>query len=512
MLLTGMVDNPQARINELPITSASERHEVTRLFNQTECAYPNHKLIHELFEERVQRTPHAPAVLCGARVITYLDLNRRANQWACYLREQGLGPGHSAAVCIERSAELVACLIGILKAGASYVPLDPLHPTERLTYVIEDATPRLLLIDGRDRKRFVCKGPKLVLLDECVNDVSSINTENLDASTIGSTSRDLAYVIYTSGSTGAPKGVMVEHSGVVNFLISMQQQLHVVPADRFLALTTVSFDIAALEIFLPLVSGARIAMAVGVSADALPLIELIEKSGVTVLQATPATWKMLLDAGWQGGAGLRAVCGGEALTSALSESLLSRVGGLWNMYGPTETTIWSTCQRIDQTNETDRRRTHVQPIGRPIPNTQVYILDSLQRPVPVGFVGEVYIGGAGVARGYLKKPKLTAERFLMNPFDSQSERRIYRSGDTGRWRGDGTIEYVGRNDYQVKIRGYRIELGEIEAQLLRHPQIKEAVVLAREDEPGERRLVGYVVGDRNVASQVATEGVPDGLR
>jgi amino acid adenylation domain-containing protein len=509
VLLRGMTDGVQSRIGDLPMMPESERYQVIELFNATQVAYPQEKLIHELFEEQVERTPEAVAVVYEGQSLTYAELNGRANQLARYLRENGVGPDQLVGICVERSLETVVGLLGILKAGGAYVPLDPNYPTERLTYVLNDAAPRVLLTQERLRERLPNTAAAVIALDNEWNEIAKKSTSSLDLRESGLGSHHLAYVIYTSGSTGKPKGVMVQHAGVVNFLISMQQNPGVGATDRVLAVTTVSFDIAGLEIYLPLISGAQLVVASREAAsDARLLMSMIEEYDVTVLQATPATWQLLLSAGWDGRSNLKALCGGEALSTALSGKLINRVGSLWNLYGPTETTIWSCGRQIVVPDE----RGSVESIGRPIANTEMYILDPYRHPVPVGVAGEIYIGGAGVARGYLNRPELTAERFLSDPFSAESQARMYRTGDLGRWRSDGSIEYLGRNDHQVKIRGFRIELGEIEAQLLQHAQVKEAVVIAREDEPGDKRLMAYVVGDRSAAPEAASDGVPEKLR
>ncbi len=496
-------------IGELRFLPDAERHQVIELFNQTKVAYPREKLIQNLFEEQVQRTPDAVAAIYGGHSLTYAELNARANQLARYLGRRGVGPDQLAGICVERSVDMVVGLLGILKAGGAYVPLDPRYPSERLQYMLSDAAPRVLLTQGPLRERLPRTTAELIVLDEQWNEIAQELRDDPDALAAGLKSHHLAYVIYTSGSTGQPKGVMVEHRGVVNFLTSMGRDPGIGTADRVLAVTTVSFDIAALEIYLPLVNGAKLVLASREAAsDAQLLMSMIEDCDITVLQATPATWKLLLGAQWRGRSTLKALCGGEAMTADLAEKLLSRVGALWNLYGPTETTIWSCLQPISPTRE---KRGAVESIGRPISNTRIYVLDALQRAVPVGVEGEIYIGGAGVARGYLNRPELTAQRFVADPFvsdlpagDSIASRsvtpaRLYKTGDLGKWCADGTVEYIGRNDQQVKIRGFRIELGEIEAQLMRHESIIEAAVIARETESwsggesGEKILVAYVV-------------------
>ena len=468
-----------------------EQHSPYRVSDATAAEYSQNKSVHELFEQLVERVPDTVALTYEGQSLTYSDLNAKANQLAHYLIEKGVGSDHLVGICVERSLEMVIGLLGILKAGGAYVPLDPSYPAERLQYMLEDATPKVLLTQAHLIERLPATKAEAIALNERWSEIAQRSSENPSPQAPGLASHHLAYVIYTSGSTGKPKGVMVKHQGVVNFLISMGGEPGIDPTDRLLAVTTVSFDIAALEIYLPLITGARLFLASREAAsDAELLMRMIEEFQVTILQATPATWKLLLSAGWKGQPTLKALCGGEALATDLSRKLQARVGTLWNLYGPTETTIWSCCQRIEAI---PGERGSVESIGHPIVNNHIYVLDSRGQPVPIGVVGELYIGGLGVARGYLNRADLTAERFLPDSFSSELNSRLYKTGDLGRRRADGNIEYLGRNDHQVKIRGFRIELGEIEAHLLQHPQVNEAVVLAREDAPGDKRLVAYVI-------------------
>ena len=491
-LVEALEEAPRTPALSLSILPESERRRMLEIFNATQMFYPQEKLIHELFEEQVRRTPAAVAVICGRTLLTYAQLNAKANQLAWFLRDRGIGPDQRVGLCVERGLEMVVGLLGVLKAGGAYVPLDPSYPPERLQYTLQDAAPQVLLTQESLRAQWAESVSNVIALDSDWNEISRQSSSDPPAEPLQLHSHHLAYVIYTSGSTGRPKGVMVEHSGVVNFLTSMQRHPGVGPADCLLSVTTVSFDIAALEIYLPLITGAKLALASReATADAHALIALIETLDVTVMQATPATWRLLLGAGWQGRSSLKVLCGGEALTTPLSSALVSCVGELWNLYGPTESTIWSCCRQITASPGSHES---VESIGSGIANTVVYILDTRRQPVPVGVAGEIYIGGVGVARGYLNRSELTSERFIKDPFSVDPNARLYKTGDLGRWRADGNIEYLGRNDTQVKIRGFRIELGEIEARLLQHPQVKEAVVVAREDEQGEKRLVAYIVG------------------
>ncbi|HEX2189199.1 MAG TPA: amino acid adenylation domain-containing protein [Longimicrobiaceae bacterium] len=424
--------------------------------------------------------PDAVALTFRGRSLTYGELDRRADAVARRLVELGAGPGDRVAVRMERGPDMVAALLGVLKAGAAYVPVDPAHPADRVRYVLEDS------------------GAKLVIGDDGVDPSppGPLSRRVAGPSEPGEGALGAAYVIYTSGSTGRPKGVVVPHRAVVNFLDSMRARPGLTAGDTLLAVTTLSFDIAGLELFLPLTTGARVALADReTAADGALLRDALAASGATAMQATPATWRMLLEAGWEGAPGLKALCGGEALPRELADRLLPRVGELWNLYGPTETTVWSTVQRVEPGEG-------AVPIGRPIANTRVYLLDRALEPVPAGVAGEVLIGGEGVARGYLGRPGLTAERFVPDPFAGESGARAYRTGDLARRRPDGALEYLGRTDQQVKVRGFRVEPGEVEAALALHPEVAEAAVVAREDGSGHARLVAYLAGS----------GVPAGLR
>ena len=383
---------------------------------------------------------------------------------------------------MERSLDLIVGLLGILKAGGAYVPLEPDYPKERLAFMREDAEVSLLLTQEKflfemSRQPVVCldRDREKIAQQSDRNPVSQVRADNL------------AYVIYTSGSTGRPKGVQIEHQSLVNCLWSIGKQVGLNKKDVLLAVTTVSFDIAALELYLPLIVGATVVLAGREDAlDGRRIVDRLKSSGATVMQSTPSSWKRLVDAGWEGHDDFKILCGGEALSERLADQLLERAASLWNLYGPTETTVWSTTARV----KANKRPV---PIGRPIANTRLFILDSHLHPVPIGVPGELCVGGDGVARGYRNRPDLTAERFILNPFSDPPEARLYRTGDLARYLPDGNIEFYCRIDNQVKIRGYRIELGEVESVLAQHPAIQQAVVIAREDTPGDRRLVAYCV-------------------
>ncbi|BAY26129.1 amino acid adenylation domain protein [Calothrix sp. NIES-2100] len=449
--------------------------------------------IHQLVEFQVSQTPDAVAVIFQNEQLTYQELNQRANQLAHYLRNLGVKPETLVGVCIERSLEMVVALLGILKAGGAYIPLDPTYPQERVEFMIEDSQMPILVTQKHLLKELptIDQRVQVIYLDADRQFITQHSTENVES---GVNRENLAYTIYTSGSTGKPKGVQIIHRAVINFLNSMRQEPGLTQSDVLLAITTISFDIAVLEIFLPLIVGARIILVSREAvADGKKLSKILTQSDATVIQATPATWRLLLEAGWQGNKHLKMLCGGEAMTLALANQLLEKGGSLWNMYGPTETTVWSMLYKVEPASS-------FVPLGHPIANTQIYLLQEPARRqndplklAPVGVPGEVYIGGDGVARGYLNRPELTRERFIPHPFSDEPEARLYKTGDLARYLSDGNIEFIGRIDYQVKIRGFRVELGDIETALSQYPDVKEAVVIAREDQPGNKRLVAYVV-------------------
>ncbi|MBD2784448.1 amino acid adenylation domain-containing protein [Xenorhabdus sp. DI] len=494
-LLEAMVDDEQQTVNRLPLMDEQARQHVIHDFNATDKPFPQHALIHQFVEQQVARNPTATALLYGNTQLSYMTLNQRANQLAHALVAAGIHPDDRVAICMERSLDMVIALLGILKSGAAYVPLDPEYPTDRLAYVLSDSEPVLLLTHhGLQEKLPVTEMPVWILDNPTVQaNIARQADDNLDAAHLGLTSRHLAYVLYTSGSTGLPKGVMVEHIGVVNLLLSMQEILHMTADDTMLAATTIGFDIAGLELYLPLFIGSRIVLAPSLAAkDPKQLAALITSHHIKIVQATPTSWRMLLDSGWTG-ANIKALSGGEALPCELAQRLKEKVSGLWNLYGPTETTIWSTASTnllLEQGNHNTQSQI---TIGRPIANTQIYLLDKHNQPVPIGVSGEIHIGGSGLARGYLNLPDLTAERFITDPFSTDPDARLYKTGDLGRWLADGSIAYLGRNDFQVKIRGLRIELGEIETRLIQCAGVREAVVVARESGVGDKRLVAYVI-------------------
>jgi len=483
-LLEGVVANPDQCLSKLPFLTQAETHQLLAGWNDARTNYPKDRPLHYLFESQVERTPGATAVVFGNERLTYRELNRRANQLAHHLVSLGVGPDVLTGILVERSLDMVVGLLGILKAGGAYVPLDPAYPSERIAFMLEDSEVAVLLTQRHLQQTIPDSRAKVVVLDA---DWHEIATQQTDNPVHRNGAEDLAYVIYTSGSTGKPKGVQIPHRAVVNFLTSMSRTPGMSEADRLLSVTTLSFDIAGLEIYLPLIVGASVEIVSReVSSDGYQLLSKLASSGATVMQATPVTWRMLIEAGWKGTPNLKMLCGGEAISHKLATQLLQKGGSLWNMYGPTETTIWSTCSRIALEQEPI-------VIGRPIANTDIFILDELLQPVPIGVAGELHIGGEGLARGYLKRPELTAEKFIASPFAPDSTARLYKTGDLARYRPNGDVECLGRIDHQVKLRGFRIELGDIESALRQHRGINDAVVVAREDTPGDKCLVAYFV-------------------
>jgi amino acid adenylation domain-containing protein len=483
-LLKSIVTDPGQRISNLSILSETEQHQVLIEWNDTEREYPGTKCIHQLFENQVEKSPDAVALVFEDQQLAYWELNQRANQLAHYLRKLGVRPEVTVGICVERSFEMVVGLLGILKAGGAYVPLDPEYPKERFAFMLDDAQISVLLTQPKLLPQFVDFNAHVLCLDKDWGKIAQENYANPDNLAIA---ENLAYIIYTSGSTGQPKGVQVQHRSVVNLLSSMARRPGLSDQDTLLAVTTLSFDIAGLELYLPLTVGAQtILVSREIASDCRRLAGTLSGSGVTVMQATPTTWGMLLDNDWQDSTQLKVLCGGEALPKKLADRLVRPNSSLWNLYGPTETTIWSAICHVSAKTESIS-------LGRPVDNTQTYILDANLQPVPIGVPGEIFIGGNGLARGYLKRPDLTAEMFLPNPFSKQPGARLYKTGDQARYLPDGNIEFLGRIDNQTKIRGFRIELGEIESVLGQHAGVREAVVLAREDSPGDKRLVAYVV-------------------
>ncbi|HXU44819.1 MAG TPA: amino acid adenylation domain-containing protein, partial [Thermoanaerobaculia bacterium] len=482
--LAALGSDPGAPHEAFSPLSPPERQQALLEWNDT-SAREEPLTLDQLFFARAAETPGAIAVAFEGEEVTYLSLAERAERLAGRLRAEGVGPEVRVAIALERSIEMLVALLGVLRAGGAYVPLDPAYPRDRIAYVLGDAGAALLLAEAPLRQRL----PEL----DGIKALTSAEWRDEPAApaspTGGARPRpdNLAYVLYTSGSTGRPKGVEVTHRGVVNFLAAMQELLRLGPDDRLLAVTTLSFDIAGLELYLPLATGGRVEIASrATAADGVRLARALRETDATAMQATPATWAMLLESGWRGDRGLLMLCGGEALPRPLAERLLPCGRALWNLYGPTETTIWSAARRVTLGEG-------AVPIGRPIANNQLVVLDSKLQPAPIATPGELMIGGSGLARGYHGRPDLTAERFVPSPAaTAEPGARLYRTGDLARLSPDGEIEFLGRADHQIKVRGFRIELGEIEACLLAHPALGQAAVAARDDGSGTR-LVAYVV-------------------
>jgi amino acid adenylation domain-containing protein len=479
-LLQSALLNPNARIDELNLLSPSDRHQLLSAWNQTDIDFGPFEAVSARFLALAQREPQRIALECGGVSWSNEQLAAYARSLAARLIAEGLQPGGLVGICVERSPEMVGAVLAVMLAGGAYVPLDPRHPRERLQMVLEDSGAQLLLAL---RDLGLNTSAKVLNLGRDLGAPRLASATWAGPATLSPT--DLAYVIYTSGSTGKPKGVTIEHGALINLLLSMQREPGLTSADTLVAITTLAFDIAGLELLLPLITGARLVLATDAEVmDGRQLLTLLEHTKATVLQATPGAWRILIDAGWTNSLPLKALCGGEALPRELAEKLLDRASEVWNVYGPTETTIWSSATRVPRGTGSPR-------IGPPIANTQFYVLDQRRNPTPIGVTGELYIGGAGLARGYWNRPELTKEKFIPNPF---GQGRIYATGDLARIHADGSIELLGRADFQVKIRGYRIELAEIEAAIASHPRVLEAVVTAHKFETGTTRLVAYVVG------------------
>ncbi|MFN7984971.1 MAG: amino acid adenylation domain-containing protein [Vicinamibacterales bacterium] len=481
-LLRTIVRDADMRVRDLPLLTSVDLAQLNT-WNQTERTLEGPGCVHQLFEVRAAAAPERVAVVAEDTALTYQECEQRANRLAHLLIARGVQPGSLVAVCVDRTADMPVVLAAVLKTGAAYVPLDPTHPADRLRYTLSDAGVACAVTLTDFAPLLADAQAPLVLLDQISDELAASPASAPDVTV---KPEDRAYVIYTSGSTGRPKGVEVEHRNVVAFLAAMATEPGFRDDDVLLAVTTLSFDIAGLEMWLPLTRGGKVVIAGRADVlDGRRLIAMLIEHRVTVMQATPATWRLMLDAGWSGKADLRVLCGGEALPKDLAHALADRVGELWNMYGPTETTIWSTVSLVPRNVETIT-------VGRPIANTTIYVLDPSGQPAPIGVAGELCIGGAGVARGYHERPDLTAEKFVTLTLPTGLA-RVYRTGDVARLLADGCIDFLGRRDHQVKVRGYRIELGEIEHVLAAQPGVKECVVAVREDRPGDQQMVGYVV-------------------
>ncbi|MBW4611874.1 MAG: amino acid adenylation domain-containing protein [Desmonostoc vinosum HA7617-LM4] len=492
-LLEGIITNPDESIAHLPLLTQSQKQQLIVEWNNTKTDYPQDQCIHELFEQQVKRTPSNVAVIFENQQLTYQELNNRANQLAHYLQKLGVKPEVLVGICMERSLEMVVGILAIMKAGGAYLPLDPSYPQARLAFMLADAQVSVLLVQpplmselAPHQAQVVCIDTSYELVDKCQeNPISGVTPENL------------AYVIYTSGSTGTPKGAMNTHKGLCNRLLWMQDTYQLTSSDRILQKTPFSFDVSVWEFFWPLFTGASLVLAkAGGHQDAGYLVQLIAQQQITTLHFVPSMLQMFLEEPEleKCSSIKRVICSGEALSPELQKRYFERLDAqLHNLYGPTEASIDVTFWACEQNSDEK-----IVPIGRPIANTQIYILDQHLQPVPIGIAGELHIGGIGLARGYLHRTELTQQKFISSPFEAGGARggqreRLYKTGDLARYRPDGNIEFLGRIDNQVKIRGFRIELGEIEAFLAQHPRVRETVVVVREDIPNQHRLVAYLV-------------------
>lgn len=502
-VLTTMAANPEQNLSGLQFLTEVERRQLLVEWNQTDAAYPQEKCLPALIEEQVARTPQATAVISDQEVLSYKELNERANQLAHYLRTLGVGPEVRVGICLDRSLEMIVAILGILKAGGVYVPLDPTYPAERLSYMLEDSQSNVLLTQQRLHSQLPEFSGTVVELDSQWPEIARNRTGNLNITT---TPENLAYVIYTSGSTGKPKGVAICHRSAVAFLSWVHQVFSRDDLAGVLASTSICFDLSVFEIFVPLSCGGSAI----VVKNALAVAELSEPAAqrVKLINTVPSAMRELVRMKAVP-ASVRVVnLAGEALPGDLVREIyeVSGVQDVFNLYGPSEDTTYSTYARIPRTHN----EVHV-PIGRPIKNTQVYVLDERMEPLPIGAPGELLIGGEGLARGYLGRPALTAERFVPDPFSNREGARLYRTGDWVRWRADGALDFIGRIDHQVKIRGYRIEMGEIEAALCNLEKVEQAVVVAREDESGEKRLAAYVVACQEIELQELQDSLKQDL-
>ena len=494
-LLQAIVTNPQQPIAKLPFLLKSEKQQMLYRWNDTKRPFPAQHL-HQLISHQANQTPQRIAVSDGHTSLTYQQLETQSNQLAHHLLTLGVQPDTFVAISVDRTAQMLIGLLGILKSGGAYLPLDPTFPAQRIQFMLADAQAPLLITQTNIVDTLPSHNAQVICLDTVMPELADLPITLPETAVLP---HHLAYIIYTSGSTGRPKGVQIRHDSVVNLMTGMQNKPGVAATDKLLAITTLSFDIATVELYLPLLVGAQVVIAPqSALTDPHQLIDLLQSEAITLMQATPATWQMLVTANWQGHPGLKMITGGEALSVALAQQLLERGQTLWNMYAPSETTTYSTIQPI-LAEELHPKQTI--PIGRPLTNTQLYILDSNLQPVPVGVIGELYIGGSGVARGYLNQPDLTAECFITNPVTQDPSDRLYRTGDLASYRSDGAVNFLGRSDHQVKIRGFRVELGEIESRLQQHPDVAQAVV-----HPHQQQLVAYLIfeaeqtGDTDVSS------------
>ncbi|MFD2570936.1 amino acid adenylation domain-containing protein [Spirosoma soli] len=490
-LLWSVVEAPEQLLGDIPLVEKPRLSPQIAPWNDTQADFPSHKSLHDLFTETARAFPDNIAVRFGKATLTYQALNEKANQLARLLVAKGVQPGDRIGLAAERSLELMVSLLAVMKTGAAYIPVDPQHPAERIEFILADASCQILLTSANFKNR-ISLALEEIVLEEIWPSLDQYATADLNVPTSGD---DLIYVLYTSGTTGKPKGVQTKHNGVVNVLLSVQKRPGLLPADKTVTLATISFDLATVEIYLPLLTGAELVFVDNtVSRNGQALADLLRTEGISFLQTTPATLRMLWEAGWRGDKQLTVISCAEALPMDLAHKLMASCKSLWNFYGPTETTIYATGTQILPTDE-------LITIGKPIDNTQVFIVDEQLQSLAEGQAGEICIAGVGLARGYLNQPGLTAEKFIDFVTPDGRQVKLYRSGDLGQFESGGNIRYLGRIDQQVKIRGHRIEVAEIEHNLLKQAGVKNAVVIAREDTPGDQRLVAYLVPDRYISDE-----------
>jgi amino acid adenylation domain-containing protein len=507
-LLTGVVCNSEQRLSELPLMSESELQQLVYQWNETAAGELQPQTINTQFEEQAERTPEAVAIVYEAAQLSYRELNERANQLAHHLRGLGVGPEVRVGLCLERSLEMIVSLLAVLKAGGAYVPLDPTYPQERLAFMLADAAVAVLLTQSDLMASLpVSKEMQVVSVDSDWELIKGQRTDNPES---GVGPENLAYVIYTSGSTGRPKGVMVTHGNVTQLFAAIGEQIALRPGGVWTLFHSYAFDFSVWELWGALLHGSALVITpFWVTRNPGAFLQLLERHGVTVLSQTPSAFAQLLgvvervEVLWRELGVRLLVLGGEALPRELGTLLTAAGAPAWNFYGPTEATVWAAIRRLDEGRE-------VIALGRPLAHTQLYILDGHGQVAAVGVVGELHIGGAGLARGYHGRAELTAEKFVPDPFSRTPGARLYCTGDLVRYLNNGELEFLGRVDHQVKLRGYRIELGEIEAVLKEQFGVREALVIAKEEPAADRRLVAYLVTEEGI--EVKTSDLRQALR
>jgi amino acid adenylation domain-containing protein len=497
-LVKSLVANPDVSVGKAELMLPAEIEKQLVTWNETAIEYPRHTMWWERFVKNAATFPERTAVISQGKSLTFGELNKRSNQLAHYLQANGAQPDQLIGVYLERSVALLVTTLGIMKSGAAYVPLDPTYPPERIVMMMEDAGISTIIHGNTEAPNLpdlqTAYHQPLTFLN-VMDEWATIAQADDSTPPVVAKMDNLAYTVFTSGSTGRPKGVQASHRNLSHFLEAMAKNPGLTADDTIMAVVTLSFDPSKQDLYLPLYVGGKVVIATDEERnDPLLLSALLEKYQPTFMQATPSTWNMLLVGGWRPHAGFRMMSGGEPLTKQMGNQLRRDDNELWNMYGPTEVTVWATAMAVSQAQLDAKEAV---PLGRPVPNTRLYVLDPQMRPVPQGVAGELYIGGEGVVRGYASRPDLTADRFVPNPFvqDGDSTNRLYRTGDLVRLLPDGKLTFLGRVDFQVKVRGFRIELGEIEARLNAHPAVGQAVVVAQADNMGSNRLLGFVVAD-----------------